>query len=203
MQYDSMIKQKQTVEPQAKKEVQKVVSSKVVKRKKTATKQLSEAIFSERTSDVADYILTDVLVPAIKDIISNCVTDTINMMLFGSTRRSENLSGSRNSYDYGSYYRKRNDSRDIREERRSRTRNRYNYDEIIVESRKEAEDVLYELRGLIRRYGEATVLDLYTIVGMVGNYTDEDYGWKDLDDARTVRVRDGFLLDLPRAVPLN
>ena len=44
----------------------------------------------------------------------------------------------------------------------------------------------------------ATVRDLYEMVGIRAAHTDEKYGWVDIRDARVDRVRDGYVLDLPR-----
>ena len=35
------------------------------------------------------------------------------------------------------------------------------------------------------------------------NFTDNKYGWKDLSSASVSRVRDGYLLNLPRTVLLD
>ena len=47
------------------------------------------------------------------------------------------------------------------------------------------------------------IADLYDLVGMDSNYTDNRYGWTNLRSAQVVRVRDGYLLKLPKALPLN
>lgn len=56
---------------------------------------------------------------------------------------------------------------------------------------------------LIDTYGLASVADLYDLVGKTCEYTDNNYGWNDIRSAAVVRVRDGYLLKLPRALPLN
>lgn len=67
----------------------------------------------------------------------------------------------------------------------------------------EAEDVLMSLNELIDVYGKASVADLYDLVGISGRYTDVKYGWTNLMTASHTRVRDGYLLKLPRVMPLN
>lgn len=70
-------------------------------------------------------------------------------------------------------------------------------------SRIECEMVLDQLIELISKYETATLRDLLTMVGENHSYTDEDWGWTDLRGGRVHRVRDGYLLDLPRPEPLD
>jgi len=49
-----------------------------------------------------------------------------------------------------------------------------------------------------------SVADLYELVGIQGSYTDNKYGWtKNIRNASVVRVRDGYLLKLPKALPFD
>ena len=41
------------------------------------------------------------------------------------------------------------------------------------------------------------------LVGVSGNYTDNKYGWTDIRNASVIRVRDGYMIKLPKALPLN
>ena len=78
-----------------------------------------------------------------------------------------------------------------------------NKDDIILESRVEAEDVISRMKEIIETYGFVRVTDLYYLVGITGDYTDNKYGWTNIRDAEPVRVRDGYMLKLPKAVPLK
>jgi hypothetical protein len=70
-------------------------------------------------------------------------------------------------------------------------------------TRVEAEEVIDRLFDVVSRYETATVADLYEMVGVTGNYTDDKWGWTDLRGASVQRVRNGYLLDLPRPEPLD
>lgn len=78
-----------------------------------------------------------------------------------------------------------------------------NKDDIILESRVEAEDVISRMKEIIETYGFVRVTDLYDLVGITGDYTDNKYGWTNIRGAEPVRVRDGYMLKLPKAVPLK
>jgi uncharacterized protein YerC len=79
----------------------------------------------------------------------------------------------------------------------------HNFDEVILPTRREAEEVLDFLHDLLTRYETVSVSDLYELVGETGNFTDEKWGWTDLAGASVSRVRDGYLLNLPRPVPID
>ena len=84
-----------------------------------------------------------------------------------------------------------------------RARASHDFDEIILASRVEAEEVIDRLFDLVSRYESATVADLYEMVGVTGNFTDDKWGWTNIRGAGVTRVRNGFLLDLPRPEPLD
>ena len=177
-----------------------VVKGNVKTRKKNEISKFADIFVSEDVSNVKNYIFTDIVVPAIKNIISDTVTNSIDMILYGeSGRRGRGSSSSRFSYNasYRNYY----DQRDPRDRDRgySSPRTSYNYNEIILNSYGEAEDVLDQMGEILKEYGMVRVADLYELVGITGSYTDNAYGWKDMRNARSERVRGGgYLIKLPR-----
>ena len=80
----------------------------------------------------------------------------------------------------------------------NRKRDRHDFDDIILESRAEANDVLDSLYELVSSYGYATVADLYELVGIKATYTDENWGWTELHSTAVRKVRRGFIIDIPR-----
>ena len=194
--YKEEQRQKATEE---KKKVEKVTKG-VVKTKTNEVRKFADIFISEDIKNVKSYVFMDVLVPAIKKAISDIVTDGIDMILYGGTGKSGRKSvGSKISYR--NYYDKRDDDR-YREEN-TRTRTGYNYFDITVETRGEAEEVISQLEDLISLYGMASVADLYDLVGIAHDYTDVKYGWMNVRNAEVVRVRDGYKLKMPKAIPLN
>ena len=63
--------------------------------------------------------------------------------------------------------------------------------------------MLSELLNIIAGYNLVTVSEYYGIVNQPTRYTDERYGWTNLDNARVVRVRDGYMIKLPRPLPID
>ena len=57
---------------------------------------------------------------------------------------------------------------------------------------------------LISTYGIVSVADLYDLVGITGgSYTDNKYGWTNVHNASVIRVRDGYMIKMPKALPLD
>jgi len=84
-----------------------------------------------------------------------------------------------------------------------RGRASHDFDEIILATRVEGEEVIERLFDLVSRYEAATVADLYELVGVSGNYTDDKWGWTDVRGSGVTRVRNGYLLDLPKPEPID
>lgn len=193
-------KKKETIKPE--KKVEKVTSGKVVKKKKTLGKKITETFLGDNIESVSSYIIYDVIIPAAKNMISDTVSNGIEMLLFGQTRGSRTRRDKGKSYvSYSNYYKYRDRDRDRQVSQRNRVR--HNFDDIILESRGEAEEVLSHLVDLTEDYGMASVADLYDLVGVTSNFTDNKYGWDNLSSGRVVPVRGGYLLELPRPIVLD
>ena len=185
--------------PADKKKVEKVVKGAVKTRKKSGVSKLKDTFISEDVSNVKSYILMDVLIPAAKKAISDIVRDGIDMILYGDTHRGHS-SSSASYVSYRSYSDR--DRRDNRYES-SRSRTIYEPDDIILESRVEAEEVLERMNELLDNYGIVSVADLYDLVGKSCDYTANRYGWTNIRNAEPVRVRDGYLLKMPKVGPID
>lgn len=195
-----------TERPSEKKEVVRVTRGKAIQRKKPLHRKFFEAFRPEDGRGFVEVALLDVLVPGIKDAIANSATDAIENALGVGHVRSRRRSG---GGGYTSYSRmgsaRPRDRRDRDDDRRPRHRDTSPADhrEIVLDSRVEAEEVLDNMIELISKYETATVRDLLSLVGEPHSFTDEDWGWTDLRGARVHRVREGYLIDLPRPEPLD
>ena len=186
-----------------KKQIEKVIQGTARVRKKSAAQKFTDVFISEDAANVKSYIFSDVLVPAIKKLVSDIVRDGIDMVLYGGTGNRKGSSNSGYRSDYISY----NKYSDRRDDRRyssdTRSKNIRTYEDIEFDNRGDAEAVLDQMGDLIERYGMVTVADLYDSIGLTGNYTDNKYGWLSIRDAKVVRSRDKYYLDLPRVSPID
>lgn len=79
----------------------------------------------------------------------------------------------------------------------------HDFGEIILGSMAEANEVLDRLYIMIDQFGTATVADLYEMCDLSANFVDRNWGWTDISGSRVRRVRNGYLLDLPRPETLD
>lgn len=191
--------QKEDAKAVEKKEVQKVVTSPVKTKKKSEVSKLKDTFVSEDARNVGSYIVMDVLVPAAKKVIVDIITDGINMLLYGDSGHGKKRSNSE-KVSYASYYDRGGNDRRSSD---SRSRNRFDVDDIIFDGRGEAEAVLDRMEEMIDRYGFVTVADLYDMVDLTAPYTANKYGWTSVRTVEVVRSRDGYVLKLPRASAID
>lgn len=181
----------------------KVVNGPVTVKKKSELNKFVNKFAAEDTESIGGYIWEGVAVPMIKDLFFEIITTGFSMFLFGkrSTTNTKTSTGSKISYS--SYYTSRDRDRDVRRDEEPRTRNRFDYEDIVIPSRGEAENVLIQMEELVDRYGYVTVLDLYDMLDRTAPYTADRFGWTNTKNARVERVRSGYMLRLPKALPLD
>ena len=182
------------------KDVKKVVTGVVVQRKRSLGKRITDAFTGDDTKSVGHYVLFEVILPTAKTLVTDIVTQGVERMLYGES--SSRQGGPRRGYNNYS----RPSSNNTRPEPRTMTmqsRSVHNFDEIVLHDRAEADAVIDQLNDLISNYDVATVADLLQLVGVTGSFTDDKWGWYDLRGARAERVRDGYLLRLPKTQPIE
>lgn len=189
--------------------VEKIVKGKIKKRKKGIGEKLSETFLEDDAQSVGSYILWDILIPTAKELIVDMVTKSINMFFYGddSAPRSGRVSRDRNKsfVSYSSYY--DNDRRRNNYERKhNRSGNRavrHNFNDILFETRSEAEDVLSAMIDLIDDYDIVSIADFYGLIGAESSYVDNNWGWDNLSSSSVDRVRDGYVILLPRPIEIG
>ena len=174
-----------------KKEIVSVAKARV-KRESTAKKVIGE-IIREDAHSVGETVLWDVIIPTVKNLISDTVTRGIESMLYGGDSRPR----SRSSYsDYSGYSRPKG-TRDRPAERRERRSARHaepERNEIIFDTRSDANDVIDRMSDLIDQYGQVSLADLNALIGASSNFIDDNWGWTDMGSFDVRQVRDGFML---------
>lgn len=197
--HKSRNEKKQPENNQIEKRAEKVVHGKV-KTKTNNARKLTDIFISEDVANVKNYILMDVIVPSIKKAVYDLIVGTLDMSLYGGRGNGgKRPTADKISYrDYNSVSR-----RDDRSYGSTRTASGYTYDDIVVETRGEAESVLARMDEIMEEYEQVRVADLYDLVGISGDYTDNKYGWTNIRNARVVRTRDGYKIEMPRAIALK
>ena len=181
------------------KKPEKVVTGEVVTRKKSGVRKFADSLISCGVENVRDYIFDEIVAPKVKDMIYGVaeklcdgLKDGISDILYG-----------KDTYDsdyphYHAYYGDKRNARTVS------YRSPDSYEDLKFANRGDAERTLQELRSLINSPNRvASIADLYSFVGEVGDPCDNDYGWTDLRDAKVIRVHNGYKLKLPKAIYLD
>ena len=194
------------------KKVVKVISGDAVRKKKTVGQRFREVFISgEDTRSVFSYIYTEHVIPGIRDMIFDAGTAGLERKLYGESSPGARRRGSpivSNGLGLLTNYAaaSRGPARDNIVEPRISRRGRATHDfgEVIIPTRPEAELVLETMYEIIGRHEEVTVADYFQMVGETPQFTDEKWGWTNLEGSRVVRSRHGgYTIDLPQTEPLT
>ena len=176
-------------------EIKPVVKNEV-KVKKNDLRRFAGAIISEEAHNVKNYILMDVIIPAIRNTIVDIITGSTQRIFGGGSTSKPSTPASR--FSYNNCYRKE----DSTKRAESVQSNRFYYDDIVFKDRLDAENVLEAMDNIIAQYNMVSVNDLFDLVGRSGSPQDARYGWTSLSTARVDWTREGYILNLPKALPL-
>lgn len=192
------------------KKIERVTTAEPIRRKKGLGRRFRDIFFGGDPRSTATFIINSVLIPAAKDMIVDAGREGVEKLVRGDSYRRRGAPSS-GAQGYVSYNRMTPPTRGpmrgpMRDEPRAispRGRARHDFDEIVLQSRAEAEQVIERLFDIVGRYDTATVSDLYDLVGIRSTHVDNKWGWTDMRGAGVVRVRDGYLLELPDVQPMG
>lgn len=176
---------------------EKVVTGSVSVKKKNGFGKFLNNFFGdeEEIGDIKNHIVGDLVVPTIKDILLDSLAALLGV---GGRRYSSSRRSSVDRVSYGKYY---DDTRS--RPAPARTAAMFNTDDVSFAEKGDAEFVLDRLFELLERYGVVRVTDFYDLAGVSVDYTAGKYGWNSLRNAKVMRTRDGYIIDLPRAMPID
>lgn len=79
----------------------------------------------------------------------------------------------------------------------------YRYTQLVYQSKIDADNVLRSLRETLMAYKTVSCFDLYEFSGVPANPLDRSYGWRDLSTADIALGGNGWVIRLPKALPLD
>lgn len=194
--------------PKVQKEpVLKVVSSDVITKKKPLGKRFKDVFFGGEFKSATHYVTTEVLLPALKNLIVDATSKGVERVIYGDTSPRRRMDYSRTRVSYNT-----SPLRDVRDPRLRGTLpdqpplgyrgRRQDVNDIVLVSRGDAEIVIERLGDIIDKYEVASVADLHDLVGLPTTYVDNKWGWTNLAYAEIKQTREGYLLDLPPVEPI-
>lgn len=179
------------------------------KTKRSFLKDVRGEFVSEDAPNIGNYILYDILLPALRDMVSDIGHGALDMAMGTDTRRYSNSRRRDRNSSYVSYNRYWDDRDYDRRKHRDRDDDRYerrgrDIDDIIFDYREDAEDCLDRMCDYLERYESVPVSYLFDICGMTvpGDFTKDDWGWYNLSSAKVRHVRGGYIIDLPKVRPI-
>lgn len=191
-------KKKPAAKVEEKKSIGKVVTGNVTIKKKSEGRKILEKIFPSVGSDLKTTLMDDVIFPMLK----NGLLEAVGRILWpngdGPVRSSSFGGGTRINYSGFS---------------KPQARQHYipagstvgfDYDRIAFETRGDAEAVLMALDENIDAYGFATVGAFYEAAGVTTNNAQvEKFCWRSIGDAKVAQVGGGWIIRMPRPMPLD
>lgn len=188
------------------KKMKAIVKGPVVQQKPSFFSKVKESFLGEG-GNLGEYIVYDILIPAFRNTLSDMGFGLVEMLFGRGSGRSNYGYNGRIVRDRGRSYISYNDmfntrGRGDRREVDRGERARHDFGNIVYTSRGEAEDVLSKLVDLTLEYGEATVAAFYELSSIDSTPADSRYGWTNLRDAYTERVRNGYIIRFPQVRPL-
>ena len=159
---------------------------------------MTDILDTDDVNSVASYVWKDVVIPNVKKLLYEMVTKGMSMLLHVDEKPK--ASSSKTNVSYSKYYDKDDDRRNSAMVTRKAG---FDYDDILYQTANDAESVLDTLYAILEQYDVVSVADLYEQSDLPNdNYMANRYGWESLKGTRVMRVRDGYVLTLPKARPL-
>lgn len=184
-------------------------------KKKGLGKKFSETFLAEDADIVGKHLTKEVLIPAAKDTFSEFVSRGLDMFLYrndeyrpsrsGYSGRSRSKSGrDREYYSYDEPHRRRREDDRVRMTDRGRSMSSF---DLEFDYRDDAMDVYHFMKDKLHyeEYPFVGVRDLFEFVksrfdwDFKYDWSYDRYGWYNLDDMTVRKVRDKWVLKLPRA----
>lgn len=150
--------------------------------------------------NIGNSLFAEIVMPAIKSAVVDFFSNGVNMMMFGSD--SQPRRGQPRSYNKQYRERRRSGGRQRSPNRRIE-RTQEVFEDIFFDRRDDAQLVLGRMMELVADYGQASIGDLYSLVGLASNITHEGWGWDDLSRVRVHYSSEGYVVDFPEPEYFN
>lgn len=191
--------------------VDKVTDGEIVVPKKSLGKKFRDTFIQTDMKTIRGFLINDVLIPKMRDMIWDAFVRSIGSMVYGTGMHNRQQPGTNHSiisYDkVGSPLSRLSPlSGGLASPRQlgpgmpaDPARNEY-----LVSRKEQAELVLERMGDIIDSgYVAASVADLHQLLGLQYTYVDETWGWKSVNGAQIRQTPNGFIIELPPAIPLR
>lgn len=199
--YPANNKQAKKKAEEGEKKVEKIEGITVIKTS-TFAKRLRASFVGDDKRGLGDYLIFDIIVPAVKNTLYDLITGGANRALYGTVRQNTQP-GNQPGLGRINYNQISKVIVGGSQAVQSGSKSASTYEDLLLPNRAQAELVLSRLDDIISQYNIATVTDLYELCSITGNFVDDMWGWTDLRGADIRPARGGFLLQLPPIHPIR
>lgn len=192
-------------QPRAEKKLAKVVTGEVVVKKKSLGRKFKDVFVEADFRSVVRYVISDVLIPAARNMIVDSTQRGVERLVYGDKAVQRRSFGSAGRISYQSYQTPVSRSYSSPASRMAPAigSSRASRDDVILADREEAELVLERMGDVIDQFEIVTMADLNELLGLPTSHVDYKWGWMDIRGVRILQVREGYLIDLPPADPIQ
>lgn len=198
-------------EAEPKPTIERVTTGEVGRKKRSLGRQFKDTFIGGSARTAMEYMFVDVIVPSAKDMLAEAFQSGIEKLIYGDTRpRRGTMSPPTGGYsnvgrvNYNQVSHPRPPTSASAPKTLSmRSRARGSFDELVIQSRSEAAEVLERMYDILSSHGQVSVADLYALTGIQSSHTDFKWGWTALPGSDVDRTRTGqYVLRLPDPQPL-
>ena len=188
-----------------KKVVPQVLETPPVRKPPGRIERFAKLFIAGNFGEVRTSVFADIVVPSLKDLLFDSLNEAARGYLYGDTRRTTRSRAHPHYREFTDYSRpsRVGPRADNPGRRTSIDRATHDFSNLIFGSSGEAEAAIDALTRLIEQYGAATVADFYETVGLTSDFPDHTYGWTDIRGSGIHRVREGYILRLPKTIQLD
>lgn len=181
-------------------------------KEKPMRRRVAEAFISSERGNIKDHVIFDVVIPAIKNAITDVISDGVSMLLYGEKSSVRKSKASKTPY--GSFWASsifEDSGRKAQASEESKRGSLSRYLDATWASKDDAQSVLDCMVTILESYPAVTVADFYSLLtDENGNpiFTIESvhskWGWKSLSAVTPVKATNGqWGLSLPRPQRLD
>lgn len=202
-------KAKEVATPVERPPVEQIITGGVI-RKKPLGRRFKDVFLGGDFKRAAQYVAGDVAIPMVRDMLWAVISKGSERIIYPETRRQaarpSGLFAPRIQYNSPV----RRDPRELEMPGRGGTpqmrndpRNKHDIGEVIVGTREDAQSLVEQLMEYIENYGQASVGDLYSLLGYEATFVNEQWGWTNLAATEIKHVSHGYLVELPDPEPIT
>ena len=171
-------------------------------RKKNLAMRFADLFFEGDLKSAMSYMIYDVAIPQAR----NALIEGFKVLIYGGSRPEEDRKNSWSQTSYSSFWKnKAQDMQNAKQSTQNNSMKRYNPRSWTSSDRLTAEQVLMRVKSIMRDQGHVSVSQFFNEVGIVSDWTTEDFGWAggDLDRVVVRQCREGWYIDFPKPYPID